>query len=159
MNEQILRGLPPIDDEYRGPSWWHFSRLVDVTHRPGMRRIALLGLAVNVFAVATGIMEVVWGWGGRICRGEGRSECEYQGNDEQLVFHGRGPPGRQWVLFLSASEPHLARSVKDRDVRIATQTAPAVTEVTKDADGGRSIACDTRNEGPLFCGPCATGAW
>jgi diguanylate cyclase (GGDEF)-like protein len=64
MNEQIARGLPPIDDEYRGPCWWHLSRLVEVPRRAGMRRIALLGLAVNVFAIATGIMEVVWGWGG-----------------------------------------------------------------------------------------------
>jgi diguanylate cyclase (GGDEF)-like protein len=62
MNEQLARGLPPIDDEYRGPCWWHLSRLVDVTRRPGMRRIAALGLAVNVFAIATGIMEVTWGW-------------------------------------------------------------------------------------------------
>jgi diguanylate cyclase (GGDEF)-like protein len=64
MNEQIARGLPPIDDEYRGPCWWHLSRLVEVPRRPGMRRIALLGLTVNVVAVATGIMEVIWGWGG-----------------------------------------------------------------------------------------------
>ncbi len=64
MTEQIARGLPPIDDEYRGPSWWHLSRLVDVTRRPGMRRIALLGLTVNIVAVATGVMEVIWGWGG-----------------------------------------------------------------------------------------------
>ncbi|MCG6922792.1 MAG: diguanylate cyclase [Acidobacteria bacterium] len=62
MNEQIARGLPPIDDEYRGPCWWHLSRLVDVTRRPGMRRIALVGLSVNAVAVVTGIMEVVWGW-------------------------------------------------------------------------------------------------
>lgn len=64
MNEQIARGLPPIDDEYRGPCWWHLSRLVEVPRRAGMRRIAFLGLAVNAFAIATGIMEVVWGWGG-----------------------------------------------------------------------------------------------
>ncbi|MGD8894811.1 MAG: diguanylate cyclase [Acidobacteriota bacterium] len=64
MNEQIARGLPPIDDEYRGPCWWHLSRLVDVTRRPGMRRIALVGLSVNAVAVVTGIMEVVWGWSG-----------------------------------------------------------------------------------------------
>jgi diguanylate cyclase len=64
MNEQIARGLPPIDDEYRGPSWWDLSRLVDVTHRPGMRRIALIGLSVNLVAVATGIMQAIWGWGG-----------------------------------------------------------------------------------------------
>ncbi len=64
MNEQIARGLPPIDDEYRGPSWWHLSRLAEVRRSPGMRRIALLGLTINAVAVATGIMEVVWGWGG-----------------------------------------------------------------------------------------------
>lgn len=64
MNDQIARGLPPIDDEYRGPSWWHLSRLADVTHRPGMRRIAAVGLLVNLIAIATGIMEVIWGWDG-----------------------------------------------------------------------------------------------
>ena len=64
MNEQIARGLPPIDDEYRGPSWWHLSRLAEVPRSAGMRRIALLGLTINAVAIATGIMEVVWGWGG-----------------------------------------------------------------------------------------------
>ena len=43
MNEQLARGLPPLDDEYQGPSWWHLSRLADVRHSPGMRRIALPG--------------------------------------------------------------------------------------------------------------------
>ena len=64
MNEQIARGLPPIDDEYRGPCWWHLSRLAEVPRRAGMRRIALLALTITGVAIATGIMEVIWGWGG-----------------------------------------------------------------------------------------------
>ena len=40
MNDQLARGLPPIDDEYQGPSWWHLSRLADARHNRGMRRIA-----------------------------------------------------------------------------------------------------------------------
>ena len=35
MNDQLARGLPPIDDEYQGPSWWHFSRLADARRNPG----------------------------------------------------------------------------------------------------------------------------
>ena len=46
MNDQLARGLPPIDDEYQGPSWWHFSRLGDARRNPGMRRIAALGVLV-----------------------------------------------------------------------------------------------------------------
>jgi diguanylate cyclase (GGDEF)-like protein len=64
MNEQILRGLPPIDDEYQGPSWWHLSRLADVTHSRGMRRIAALGLLVHAIAIATGILNVTLSWNG-----------------------------------------------------------------------------------------------
>jgi diguanylate cyclase (GGDEF)-like protein len=62
MTEQIARGLPPIDDEYQGPSWWHLSRLADVPRSAGMRRIALLGLVVHVVAIATGILNVTWDW-------------------------------------------------------------------------------------------------
>ena len=50
MDEQRSLGLPPIDDEYQGPSWWHLSRLGDVPRSRGMRRIALL--MVGVLAVA-----------------------------------------------------------------------------------------------------------
>jgi diguanylate cyclase (GGDEF)-like protein len=64
MNEQILRGLPPIDDEYQGPSWWHLSRLADVPHSRGMRRIAALGLLVHAVAIATGILNVTLDWNG-----------------------------------------------------------------------------------------------
>jgi len=64
MTEQTLRGLPPIDDEYEGPSWWHLSRLADVTHSPGMRRIAFLGVLVQVVAIVTATFNVTMGWNG-----------------------------------------------------------------------------------------------
>jgi len=64
MSEELARGLPPIDDEYQGPSWWHLSRLADVPKSAGMRRIALLGLAVHLVAVATGVLNVTWDWNG-----------------------------------------------------------------------------------------------
>jgi diguanylate cyclase (GGDEF)-like protein len=64
MNDQLARGLPPIDDEYQGPSWWHFSRLGDVRHNPGMRRIAALGVVVLAVSMATGILNVAWDWNG-----------------------------------------------------------------------------------------------
>jgi diguanylate cyclase (GGDEF)-like protein len=64
MNEQLARGLPPLDDEYQGPSWWHLSRLADVRHSPGMRRIALLGLLANAVAVVTAILSVIYDWNG-----------------------------------------------------------------------------------------------
>ncbi len=60
MREQITRGLPPLDDEYQGPSWWHLSRLAEIPRSAGMRRIALLGLAVHLVAIATGILNVTW---------------------------------------------------------------------------------------------------
>ena len=64
MNDQLARGLPPIDDEYQGPSWWHFSRLGDARHNPGMRRIAALGVVVLAVSMATGILNVAWDWNG-----------------------------------------------------------------------------------------------
>jgi hypothetical protein len=64
MHEQISRGLPPLDDEYQGPSWWHLSRLGEIPRNPGMRRIAALGLLVHLVAVATGILNVTWDWNG-----------------------------------------------------------------------------------------------
>jgi len=64
MSEQTLRGLPPIDDEYEGPSWWHLSRLGDVTHSGGMRRIAILGVLVLTVCVVTGVLNVTLGWNG-----------------------------------------------------------------------------------------------
>ena len=64
MREQITRGLPPLDDEYQGPSWWHLSRLAEIPHNAGMRRIALLGLVVHLVAIATGILNVTWNWNG-----------------------------------------------------------------------------------------------
>jgi len=62
MNEQLTRGLPPIDDEYQGPCWWHLSRLAEVPRSRGMRRIAVLGLVVHAVAIATGILNVTWDW-------------------------------------------------------------------------------------------------
>jgi len=64
MHEQITRGLPPLDDEYQGPSWWHLSRLAEIPRSAGMRRIALLGLTVHLVAITTGILNVTWDWNG-----------------------------------------------------------------------------------------------
>ncbi len=64
MNDQLQRGLPPIDDEYQGPSWWHLSRLADVWHNPGMRRIGALGLVILAVSMVTGILNVTWDWNG-----------------------------------------------------------------------------------------------
>ncbi len=64
MNDQLARGLPPIDDEYQGPSWWHFSRLGDARRNPGMRRIAALGILVLAVSMVTGILNVAWDWNG-----------------------------------------------------------------------------------------------
>jgi diguanylate cyclase (GGDEF)-like protein len=64
MNDQLARGRPPIDDEYQGPSWWHFSRLADAGRNPGMRRIALLGVVVLAVSMATGILNVTLDWNG-----------------------------------------------------------------------------------------------
>jgi diguanylate cyclase len=63
-NDHLARGLPPIDDEYQGPSWWHFSRLADARHNRGMRRIAALGVVVLAVSTATGVLNVTWDWNG-----------------------------------------------------------------------------------------------
>jgi diguanylate cyclase len=64
MNDQLAQGLPPIDDEYQGPSWWHFSRLADARHNRGMRHIAVLGLLVLAVSMTTGMLNVAWDWNG-----------------------------------------------------------------------------------------------
>ena len=64
MDDQLPRGLPPIDDEYQGPSWWHFSRLADARHNRGMRRIAALGVVILAVSLVTGILNVTWDWNG-----------------------------------------------------------------------------------------------
>jgi diguanylate cyclase len=64
MNDQLQRRLPPIDDEYQGPSWWHLSRLADAGRNPGMRRIAALGALVLTVAMITGVLNVTWDWNG-----------------------------------------------------------------------------------------------
>jgi len=64
MDDQLPRGLPPIDDEYQGPSWWHFSRLADARHNRGMRRIAVLGAVILAVSLVTGILNVTWDWNG-----------------------------------------------------------------------------------------------
>lgn len=64
MREERAQALPPIDDEYQGPSWWHLSRLGDVPRSRGMRRIALVMLVVLGFATATGILNVTQDWNG-----------------------------------------------------------------------------------------------
>jgi diguanylate cyclase (GGDEF)-like protein len=58
------RGLAPIDEEYQGPSWWHFSRLADARRNRGMRRVALLGLAVLAVSLVTGVLNVTLNWNG-----------------------------------------------------------------------------------------------
>jgi diguanylate cyclase len=60
MREQAARGVPPLDDEYQGPSWWHLSRLAEIPRSAGVRRIAVVGLLVHVVAVATGILNMTW---------------------------------------------------------------------------------------------------
>jgi len=62
MDEQRALGLPPIDDEYQGPSWWHLSRLGEARTSPGMRRVASLMLAVLGVATLTGILNVTLDW-------------------------------------------------------------------------------------------------
>ena len=62
MSNQLARGLPPLDDEYQGPSWWHLSRLADARTNPGMRRIAALGALVLATSLVTGILNVTWDW-------------------------------------------------------------------------------------------------
>jgi diguanylate cyclase len=64
MDDQLPRGLPPIDDEYQGPSWWHFSRLADARHNRGMRRIAVLGAVILAVSLVTGILNVTLDWNG-----------------------------------------------------------------------------------------------
>jgi len=64
MNEQLQRGLPPIDDEYQGPSWWHLSRLADAGRNPGLRRITALGVVILVVSLVTGILNVTLDWNG-----------------------------------------------------------------------------------------------
>ena len=64
MNDSLPRGLPPIDDEYQGPSWWHFSRLADARRNPGMRRIALLGMVILAVSMVTGVLNVTLDWNG-----------------------------------------------------------------------------------------------
>jgi diguanylate cyclase (GGDEF)-like protein len=64
MSDQLARGLPPIDDEYQGPSWWHLSRLGEARTNRGMRRIAALGVVVLGVSLATGILNVTWDWNG-----------------------------------------------------------------------------------------------
>jgi diguanylate cyclase len=64
MSDHMPRALAPIDDEYQGPSWWHFSRLADAGRNPGMRRIAALGLVVLAISLVTGILNVTLDWNG-----------------------------------------------------------------------------------------------
>jgi uncharacterized membrane protein YdjX (TVP38/TMEM64 family) len=62
MREERAQGLPSIDDEYQGPSWWHLSRLVEVPRSRGMQRIALLGVLVLGVSTLTGILNVTRDW-------------------------------------------------------------------------------------------------
>jgi diguanylate cyclase len=64
MTDQLAQGLPPIDDEYQGPSWWHLSRLADARTSRGMRRIAALGVVILAVSLVTGILNVTWDWNG-----------------------------------------------------------------------------------------------
>ena len=50
--------------DHTGPRWWEASRLFVPPRPPGVRRLALIALAVNVGAVVTGVMNVYFGWNG-----------------------------------------------------------------------------------------------
>lgn len=56
--------LAPEQEIYVGPRWWSITVLREVHRRPGLRRLALVGLAVNLVAVASGIMNVHFDWNG-----------------------------------------------------------------------------------------------
>ncbi len=56
--------LSPLEEGYRGPTWWPLSRLRELRAHPGMRRIAILWLLVNAIAVLTGVLNVALGWNG-----------------------------------------------------------------------------------------------
>jgi diguanylate cyclase (GGDEF)-like protein len=47
-----------------GPTWWSLSRVLEARRSPGMRRIAAVGLAVNLLSVGTAAMNVAFGWNG-----------------------------------------------------------------------------------------------
>jgi diguanylate cyclase (GGDEF)-like protein len=64
MSGNTLRGLPPIDDEYRGPAWWDMTELLALGQRPGLRRLLLVGLVLNVLAVLTGLLNAGLDWNG-----------------------------------------------------------------------------------------------
>jgi diguanylate cyclase len=64
MDPHSSRGAPPVEEEYQGPSWWHFSRLADARRNVGMRKIAVIGLVVLAVSILTGILNVVWNWNG-----------------------------------------------------------------------------------------------
>jgi len=54
----------PVDEEYQGPAWWHLSRLAEMPHSRGMRRVGAVGLLVFLVSVATGIANVALDWNG-----------------------------------------------------------------------------------------------
>jgi diguanylate cyclase (GGDEF)-like protein len=64
MRRPIASGPPVADDDYQGPSWWHLSRLAEVRRSPGIRRIAAIGVVVQLLAMVTGALNVSWGWNG-----------------------------------------------------------------------------------------------
>jgi diguanylate cyclase (GGDEF)-like protein len=56
--------LAPEQEIYVGPRWWSITVLREVHRRPGLRRLALVGLVANVVAVAAGVMNVHFDWNG-----------------------------------------------------------------------------------------------
>lgn len=52
------------DDRCDGLAWWPLRRLADVHRDPGVQRLALAWLALNLASVATGVLNVTLGWNG-----------------------------------------------------------------------------------------------
>lgn len=56
--------LAPEQETYVGPRWWSITVLREAHRRPGLRRVAIVGLIANMVAVAAGIMNVHFDWNG-----------------------------------------------------------------------------------------------
>lgn len=54
----------PAPDASAGPRWWSASRLFTEPRPPGLGRLVALGACVNAVAIATGLMNVHFGWNG-----------------------------------------------------------------------------------------------
>jgi diguanylate cyclase (GGDEF)-like protein len=58
--------IPPVQehDVYQGPTWWPMSRLLGAWKNAGLRRLALVGVAVNLLSILAGVANVAWHWNG-----------------------------------------------------------------------------------------------